>query len=123
MRATSSRWIAACGAVALILGCSRATAPSTGLASLVVSGGNTQIVFVGDNLQLSLVAKDGAGNVMMPVTASWSVNDSTIATVSSAGTVFGLKVGTAYVTARSANIAGTAILEVQARPLPGAASK
>ena len=123
MRITHKSLVGFCTAAVLTLGCGRTTAPTTGLALLSVNGGQSQTVVVGTQAQMSVVAKDGSGNMLTNVTIAWSINDSTIASVSSSGMVIARKVGTTVIIARSGNISGQGILTVQAAPLPGAITR
>lgn len=76
---------------------------------------------VGTDRQLGAVLKAADGTVLTGRTVSWSVDDTTVATVSASGLVAGRAAGTAIVTASSEGKAGTAQLTVT-NPVPSIAS-
>ena len=93
----------------------------TDSAVLEVRGGNVAGVVVtpgastlspGQSVQLSTTVTDALGNVLTDRSTFWTVNDSTVATVSSAGLVQAVAVGTATVTANAGGITGTAAITV-----------
>ncbi len=74
-------------------------------------------VGVGSTLQLSAVAKDGAGGILSGRPVTWSSSNVQIATVA-AGLVAGVAVGTAYIVASSEGMSDTATITVIAPPPP-----
>jgi trimeric autotransporter adhesin len=99
------------------LACTGSTEPSTGVASLTISGGSSQTVVVGHTAQLSAVLRDGAGNVMPNASVTWSTSDSTIASVSTSGLVLGRKSGSATITANAGTVAGSTTMLVLVAPV------
>jgi uncharacterized protein YjdB len=67
---------------------------------------------VGSTTQLSAVAYDQTGAQLIGVTFQWSSSDKTIATVSDAGVVTGVAVGTARISAMAGAASGFADVNV-----------
>ena len=69
-------------------------------------------ILVGDVLQLNATPRDADGNALTGRTITWSSSNSSIASVSSSGSVTGLAQGTATITATSEGISSTADITV-----------
>jgi len=69
-------------------------------------------ILVGDVLQLNATPRDADGNALTGRTITWSSSNSSVASVSSSGSVSGLAQGTAVITATSEGISSTADITV-----------
>src|SRR5450830_839715 len=74
----------------------------------VTIGPSSPSVVIGGTQQLTASTRDAAGAELTGRTVTWSSNSPSIATVSIAGLVSGLAVGTATITATSETVIGTA---------------
>lgn len=81
------------------------------MVSVTVSAPRSNVA-VGSSLQLTAVALDGNGLPVVGATYSWSSSNTAVATVSSAGLVTGVALGSATITAMSGTIAGTKTITV-----------
>jgi uncharacterized protein YjdB/alpha-tubulin suppressor-like RCC1 family protein len=72
---------------------------------------------VGATTQLTAVTKDAGGATLTGRTVTWTTSDSTKATVSAAGLVTGVAVGTATITATSEGKTGTAAVTIAQAPV------
>jgi hypothetical protein len=98
---------------AVFAACHSPAAPTTGLASLSISGAPSQSVTVGKLIQLTVAAKDPRGGVLDNVNIVWSSDDPTIASVNDSGAVFGWRSGYTIIRATSGSIVGTTFVNVQ----------
>jgi uncharacterized protein YjdB len=76
-------------------------------------------VRVGGTVSLTATLKDASGNVLTGRTVTWTTSATAVATVSTAGVVTGVAVGSATITATSGGVSGTAAVTVTATPKPG----
>lgn len=76
-------------------------------------------VQVGQTVQLSATARNGAGAVVEGRTFQWSTADGAIASVSSTGLVTGLAEGQVEIRAVTENVTGSLAITVSAAPVPG----
>ncbi|HEU5183560.1 MAG TPA: Ig-like domain-containing protein [Gemmatimonadaceae bacterium] len=83
------------------------------VATVVVSPGDAS-VGTGAMLQLSATPRDAAGNPLSGRAVTWTTSDASVATVSEAGLVTGLNVGTVTITATSEGQSGHAAVTVGA---------
>jgi plastocyanin len=81
------------------------TAVTQGAPTLTVSAVTNQI-FVGSTLPLTATFRDASGAVVNGKTIAWTSSDNTRATVSSAGVVTGVAIGSAVITATADGISG-----------------
>ncbi len=72
---------------------------------------------VGETLQLLATVRDGQGNVITGDSIGWATSDVKIATVSAAGVLSAVAVGTATVTASDGGATGTAVVTVSLAPI------
>jgi uncharacterized protein YjdB len=86
------------------------------VASVTISPASTGTI-VGQTVALSVTTRDAAGNVLTGRVVGWSSSDNTVATVSSAGVVTGISVGSATITATSEGQTGTATITVSLVPV------
>lgn len=86
----------------------------TPVRAVSVSPDSTSLAF-GETLQLTAAAFDSAGGPITDRAPAWSVLDTTIARVNSAGVLTGIEAGQAEIVARVGNAADTAIVKI--RPL------
>ena len=77
----------------------------------------TSSLNIGATLQLSVVTKDSAGNVLTGRTVTWSSNSPAVATVSTTGQVTAVATGSASITATSEGKSGTATITVALVPV------
>lgn len=90
------------GFVLAIGACSAGVAnPDGGAVDSVVITPQTASIFVGSSLELSAEVLGASGEVLPSVSVAWASEDSSIAQVSQAGVVTGLKAGTVRVAASS----------------------
>lgn len=73
--------------------------------------GNANLV-VGQTTQLSAVARDAAGNALAGHNFTYSSSNTSVATITSSGTVKAIKAGTAAISATASNKVGSAFLTV-----------
>jgi probable HAF family extracellular repeat protein len=104
-------------------GCNDSVAPPTArtpppVASVTVAP-NTATLAMGDSLRLQSVVRDSAGDTLRDRPVVWTTSAETLATVSSAGLVKGLSIGTATVTATSEGKHGSATISVGPQPIIG----
>ncbi len=83
----------------------------------VVASVSPASVIVGQPAQATATTLDGAGNVLTGRTVAWSSSNTAVATVSAAGRVSTLAVGSVTVTATSEGRSGTATLVVTPVPV------
>ena len=95
--ATLGVFIAACGSDADV------APPLAGVATVSIVP-STLALLIGSSAQLTVTAQDGAGTILQNRTITWTSSDTAVATVSTDGTVRGVNLGSAVV---SANIEGT----------------
>lgn len=86
------------------------------IASLTVSP-DSATVPVGSTLTLQATARDASGATLTGRAITWSTLDATVATVSNAGIVTAVKLGTARIVASGEGKADTAVVRVPAGPL------
>jgi uncharacterized protein YjdB len=67
---------------------------------------------VGFTAPLTALTRDASGNVLTGRVVTWTSSNTAVASVSSAGVVTGVKVGTATITATSEGKTGTATVTV-----------
>ena len=77
----------------------------------------TAALDVGRTLNLSAVLRDASGTILTNRTVTWASNNTTVATVTTAGVVTGRATGTATITATSEGQSGTSTLTVQLTPV------
>jgi uncharacterized protein YjdB len=87
------------------------------VASVVVSP-STSSVSIGGRLSLSAVVQDSAGQTLADADIFWSVQDASIATISSDGVVTGVAPGTTQVSANVAGKSGIGTVTVQRTAVP-----
>jgi hypothetical protein len=87
------------------------------VASVTVTPGSATIA-VGATAQLTATLRDAQGNVLTGHTVTWSSSDAAKASVSPAGLVTGLAVGSATITALSEGVSGSAVISVSGPPPP-----
>jgi hypothetical protein len=92
--------------------------PSGAGVALVTVDAGTATVLVGGELQLAAAARDSTNKELTGKTVSWSTSDASRATVTGAGLVKGVAVGTVTITATVDGKAGSA--EVTVNPAGGA---
>jgi uncharacterized protein YjdB len=90
--------------------------PADGSVATVVIAPSTATVAVGANVPLTADVLDAAGNKIPGAKVVWATSDGTIATVSGAGVVTGVKVGTVQVAASAQGKA--AVAEIAVNPTP-----
>lgn len=88
------------------------------VASVVVSPA-TPTVAVGQQLVLGAVPRDAQSTPLPQRSVTWTTSNASVATVSNSGSVGGVSVGTATITATSEGITGTALVTVTAGAAPG----
>jgi formylglycine-generating enzyme required for sulfatase activity len=82
------------------------------VASVEVTPSSATTIEVGQTVQMSVTAKDAAGNVLTGRTVTWSSSDDSKATVSGTGLVTGMGAGAATITATCEAKSGTAAITV-----------
>jgi uncharacterized protein YjdB len=87
------------------------------IASVTVTP-STASIPVGASLSLVATPKDASGNALSDRAVSWKSQNTTIATVSSAGVVKAVATGTATITATSEGKSGTSLVTVTAPVVP-----
>ena len=87
------------------------------VASVSVSPPSPTIT-VGSSTQLTAIARDASNNVLAGRATSWWSSDTTVATVSAAGVVTGVRAGTATVKATAEGVSGSAAVTVSATQPP-----
>lgn len=92
------------------------TVSSVPIASIAVSPGADEVV-VSQTLQLTAVAKDGAGGTLTGRTVAWATSDAAKATVSSTGLVTGVAAGAVTITASAEGKSGSASITVKPKPV------
>ncbi|HTJ24284.1 MAG TPA: Ig-like domain-containing protein [Gemmatimonadaceae bacterium] len=106
--------------VAAVVGCSGATVTDSvgggDIASIEVTPPSSSLA-LGAQLPLQAVAKDPDGKIVSTASVVWSVKDPTIASVSNAGVVTGLALGTTQVAASASGKSGIAAITVQRTPV------
>ncbi|MGE0556611.1 MAG: Ig domain-containing protein, partial [Gemmatimonadales bacterium] len=85
--------------------------PPATVASVAVTPAAPQLA-PGESVQLAAQPRDASGNPVTGRTVTWSSNNTSAATVSSAGLVSALTAGTATITATADNRSGTATVSV-----------
>ena len=86
-------------ALILAAGCSSATAPSTGVATVIVTGnGSLNGIFVGDQVQLTTTPYDYYGQIVN-VSATYSTGNASVATVTAGGVISAVAAGSTNITA------------------------
>jgi uncharacterized protein YjdB len=101
-------------------GTSTITVTPAPVASVTVSPA-TANVSVGGTVQLTATPRDAGGNPLSGRVVTWSTSQAAVATVSGAGLVTAVAVGSATITASSEGKSGTAAVTVTTAPPPGAA--
>jgi hypothetical protein len=102
-------------AMALLAACGDSPSTPTPVASVLVSApANTLIA--GTSLEVTAVPRDAQGNPLTGRSFTWATNDSTVATVSSAGVVTGVAAGPVAVMARTEGKVGQ--LDLTVLPVP-----
>jgi len=96
-----------------VVGMSTVTVRQVAVGSVVVTP-QTASVPVGGAVQLSASVRDAAGGELQGRLVGWTSSDESIAVVSSTGSVTGIKIGTATITASSEGKSGTATVTVTA---------
>jgi uncharacterized protein YjdB len=86
--------------------------PDVPVATVTVTPGTTTIAPEA-TVQLQATARDASGATLTDRQVTWSSSDNDVATVSSAGLVTGVAVGSVTITARSEGKSGGAIVEVE----------
>jgi uncharacterized protein YjdB len=99
-----------------VIGTATVTVRQVSVGSVVVTP-STASVAVGGSTQLSASVRDGSGAELQGRLVGWTSSDESIAVVSSAGRVSGLKAGTVTITASSEGKSGTATVTVTAAPV------
>lgn len=94
----------------LACGGGEATSPS-GVASVEVTAPRTSLV-AGDSLTLSVSVRDAQGRAITGKVATWSTSDAGVATVSSAGRVLAVALGTVTISATVEGRSGSLVLTV-----------
>ena len=77
----------------------------------------TPTIYVTDTLALSAVPKDASSNALPSRAVSWGSSNTAVASVSGAGLVTGVAVGTDTITATSEGVNGTAVVTVSLVPV------
>ncbi|MEP7343643.1 MAG: Ig-like domain-containing protein [Gemmatimonadaceae bacterium] len=90
------------------------TAPSI-VASVTVTMDPTSLA-VGQSVQASAIAKDARGNVISGAAFTWSVNSTSILTVSADGVVTAIAIGTAQAEATADGVTGSVAVTVDPPP-------
>jgi uncharacterized protein YjdB len=96
-----------------VVGMATVTVRQVPVGSVVVSP-QTASVPVGGAVQLSASVLDASGGALQGRLVGWTSSDESIAVVSSTGSVTGIKIGTATITASSEGVSGTATVTVTA---------
>jgi len=96
-----------------VVGMATVTVRQVPVGSVVVSP-QTATVPVGGAVQLSASVRDASGAELQGRLVGWTSSDESIAVVSSTGSVTGIKIGTATITASSEGKSGTATVTVTA---------
>lgn len=115
--------VAVCVALVVLAACSSTTAddlPSSGVATVAVTP-RTSSVAVGARAQLQAVVQDASGDTMPDVDVHWSVQDSTIASISASGVVTGLALGSTQVAASAQGKSGIGTVTVERTPVSSVA--
>jgi len=99
-------------AVALIAACDSATAPEPVPTTVDITPTTLAFTAIGQAQSLSAQVRDQNGNAMSGVAVTWSSSASTVVDVSASGEVTARGNGTAQVTARAGNAAGSATVQV-----------
>jgi uncharacterized protein YjdB len=97
---------------------STAVAPTPQVAAIVVSPA-TSTLAVDAQLPLQAQVRDGSGGLVADAAVTWTVQDPAIVSVSSAGVVHALAVGTSQVAANAHGKSGIAIVTVSSAANPG----
>ncbi|HEX8274364.1 MAG TPA: Ig-like domain-containing protein, partial [Longimicrobiaceae bacterium] len=93
------------------------TVSAPAVATVSVSPGSASLA-VGGTVDLSAVARDGAGRILTGRAVAWASSNPAVATVSATGLVTGVAGGTATITATSEGKSGTAAVTVSAPAAP-----
>src|SRR4029079_3751827 len=91
-------------------------APILAVAAVTVAPTSPSII-AGQTATLTATVKDISGTIVTDRTIAWSSSDNSIATVSSAGVVTGVKPGTATITATAEGKSGTATATILPVPV------
>src|SRR5688572_12715614 len=94
--------------------CSDSAGPGPQVASLSITGVPTVTLLVGDSVRLVASASTRDGAPVTTAQVSWSTTAASVATVSETGLVRALAPGTAKIVARTAAVADTVDVNVQA---------
>src|SRR2546426_459273 len=97
---------------------SSVTVTTVPVASVTVSPA-TGSLYVGQTVQLTATAKDSAGNPLTGRVIAWSSDNTTVATVSTAGLMTAKAAGSATITAATGGKSGSSGITVTAPPAPG----
>ena len=120
MRMISGRSIVAL-VVLLLSSCDEGgtSGPSATVATVGVIPGVFSLV-VGESLQLTTLSRDKVGSSLTGRSVAWATSQPTVATVSGTGTVSGVGVGSATITATVEGTVGTAVVTVSPNFPPAA---
>lgn len=103
----------------MALGCSGTDAvapPPVHVASVIFAAPNDSIV-VGQTRQLSVTTRDAGDHPLTGRSVTWSVQDSTVASVTGTGTITALKLGSTQVIAQSEGVSASQTLTVVRVPV------
>lgn len=87
------------------------TAPSE-VTTVTVTPASTSIASVGETIELSAVASNADGNVILHKSFTWATSDTSVAAVNTRGTVTAVANGLATITATTEGVAATATITV-----------
>ena len=87
------------------------------VASVAITPANVSLVFVGEELQLSAEARDGADAIVGGTVFAWTSSNTSVATVGPSGLVGAVANGEATISARAGGVTGTAEVTVAQVPV------
>jgi len=96
---------------------------STGAVASVMAIPESVTITVQSSVAMSAMARDANGNALSGRAITWTSNNQSVAIVDSAGVVFGVAVGSAFVTATSEGLSDTAAIAVTVATPPAAPSE
>lgn len=99
-----------------IAGVATVTVVAVPVASITVTP-SLDSIFTGLSRQYVAVARDAAGNALTGRVFTWSSSDATIAVVSSAGVVVGLKSGLAHIVATIGTVSASGDIKIRQNPV------
>jgi uncharacterized protein YjdB len=114
MRRTAAWWLAVMVAACAGANTDQLTTPQ--IASVSITPPTTTLS-IGSQAPLQAFVRDASGNTISGTDVFWSVQDATVATVSSAGVVTGVAIGSTQVAASSNGKSGIATITVQKVPV------